>query len=275
MQRLRLLVVLGFVAMPLAASAGRDPDLEDFFPGLVAEIAANFAPVVVIEGGPDPGTFPADAGEFIDGLFDPTEALGNVSQEISSQIQRVPHGSTVAAFTFEFDSNLNVFTRSTEGLGPLASERAQTTGKGKLNVAFSHSYVDFKVFEGDDLDDIGVSFGGTAPFTALGATGDGDYSYLDWGLMLTATQPLWSYRSIGAVQLVNGFSHAFSARGVPNQGQYSLGGSRSIRGVGVEKEIGRNILLVRAELRQAGFDPWFIEKRRGHVRVRVASAAVV
>ena len=81
----------------------------------------------------------------------------------------------MAAFTFEFDTNLNVFTRSTEGLGPLASERAQTTGKGKLNVAFSYSYVDFKVFEGDDLDDIGVSFAGTAPFVALGESGDASY----------------------------------------------------------------------------------------------------
>jgi outer membrane protein assembly factor BamA len=78
----------------------------------------------------------------------------------------------------------------------------------------------------------------------------GDYNYIDWGLMLTATHPLWSYRRIGAVQIVNGFTHAFSAQGVPNQGQYSLGGSRSIRGMGVEDELGRNILLMRAELRQ-------------------------
>ncbi len=52
------------------------------------------------------------------------------------------------AFTFEFDPATNVFARTTEGLGPLLSERAQTTGKGKLNVAFSYAYVDFDKFEG-------------------------------------------------------------------------------------------------------------------------------
>ena len=72
----------------------------------------------------------------------------------------------------------------------------------------------------------------------------GDYSYMDWGVLLTATQPLWSYRSIGAVQILNGFTEPFSNRGVPNQGQFSLGGSRSIRGVGAEDKIGRNILLI-------------------------------
>jgi hypothetical protein len=48
-------------------------------------------------------------------------------------------------------------------------------------VAFSYSYVDFKVFEGDDLDDIGVSFAGTAPFVALGESGDGSYNYANGG----------------------------------------------------------------------------------------------
>jgi hypothetical protein len=191
----RLLLLCALVALPLTAAA---QDLEDFFPGLVSEIQANFAPVIVIEGGPDPGTFPADPGQFIDGLFDPSAALGNVAEEVASQFQRVPVGSTVAAFTFEFDTNLNVFTRSTEGLGPLASERAQTTGKGKLNVAFSYSYVDFKVFEGDDLDDIGVSFSGTAPFTALGESGDASYNYASGGgfASIQADVPFGPGRSI-------------------------------------------------------------------------------
>lgn len=77
-----------------------------------------------------------------------------------------------------------------------------------------------------------------------------DYEYVDWGVIAGATQPLGSYRTIGAGQLLNGFSHALGRSVVPNQGQYSLGGSRSIRGIGAEEELGRNILLVRAELRR-------------------------
>lgn len=78
----------------------------------------------------------------------------------------------------------------------------------------------------------------------------GDYNYVDWGVSVAATQPLWSYRTIGAVQILNGFTEPLSRGTVPNQGQYSLGGSRSIRGIGAEDQLGRNILLVRTELRQ-------------------------
>ncbi len=78
----------------------------------------------------------------------------------------------------------------------------------------------------------------------------GDYDYADWGYSLVGTHPLGSYRTIGALQVFNGFSHPFGSSVVPNQGQYSLGGSRSIRGIGAEDELGRNIFVVRAEVRR-------------------------
>ncbi len=77
-----------------------------------------------------------------------------------------------------------------------------------------------------------------------------DFDYADWGFSAVATQPLWSYRSIGAVQVLNGFSQPIGSSLVPNQGLFSLGGSRSIRGIGAEEQLGRNIFLVRTELRQ-------------------------
>jgi hypothetical protein len=77
-----------------------------------------------------------------------------------------------------------------------------------------------------------------------------DFDYADWGFGAVATQPLWSYRSIGAVEVLNGFSRPIGSSLVPNQGLFSLGGSRSIRGIGAEEELGRNIFLVRTELRR-------------------------
>ena len=154
----------------LVAPVALAEDLENFFPSLMQEIQAGFRPIIVIEGGPDPGTFDLDDGEFLEGLFNGRDGVANLSEQIGSQAQRNPIGSTIAAFTFEFDPGLNVFTRTTEGLGPLLSERAQTTGKGKLNVAFSYAHVDFDVFEGDDLDEIGVTFDETVPFVIQGQT---------------------------------------------------------------------------------------------------------
>jgi hypothetical protein len=78
-----------------------------------------------------------------------------------------------------------------------------------------------------------------------------DYNYVDWGASLVLTHPVCSYRTIVAGEITNGFSEPLGASRVPNQGLYSLGGSRSIRGIGAEDQLGRNIFLLRSELRQA------------------------
>jgi hypothetical protein len=75
-----------------------------------------------------------------------------------------------------------------------------------------------------------------------------DYGYLDWGYVASGTVPLGTPRWIAAGQLFNGFSHAFNSL-VPNQGLYSLGGSNSIRGIGAEEQLARNIVVLRTELR--------------------------
>ena len=62
--------------------------------------------------------------------------------------------STVSSYTFDLE--LGVPVRSTESLGPILSERATTLGARRLNVGFSYNRIDFKRFEGTDLDDITV-----------------------------------------------------------------------------------------------------------------------
>ncbi len=169
----RLLALLSIV-IPLSASA---EDLADLFPDLVQQAQVGLTPIVTIVGGPNPGTFSPDAGEFVVGTFDATASVDNLSGQIAGQFQRFPVGSTVAAFTFQFDPELNVFNRSTEGLGPLLSERAQTTGKGKFNTSFAYSRVEFSVFEGDDLDEINVGFVGTpVTISSVGAQTTSNYA---------------------------------------------------------------------------------------------------
>jgi hypothetical protein len=76
------------------------------------------------------------------------------------------------------------------------------------------------------------------------------FAYADWGGRLSLTHPLWTHRTILAGEITNGFSEPLGSSRVPLQGLYSLGGSRSIRGIGAEDELARNIFLVRTELRQ-------------------------
>ncbi|HYD48720.1 MAG TPA: BamA/TamA family outer membrane protein [Terriglobales bacterium] len=100
-----------------------------------------------------------------------------------------------------------------------------------------------------------------------------DFDFADWGGSIGVTQPLWSYRTLLAGEVFNGFSTAIGNSTVPNQSRYSLGGSRSIRGIGAEDKLGRNIFIVRAELRQAIYPEFdhnlmdFLILRRGQVRL--------
>ncbi len=64
--------------------------------------------------------------------------------------------STVSGFTFDLERGVPV--RTSESLGPLVAERATTLGKGKLNLAFSYTRIDFKQFEGKDLDSLSLRF---------------------------------------------------------------------------------------------------------------------
>jgi hypothetical protein len=108
----------------------------------------------------------------------------------------------------------------------------------------------------------------------------GDFDYVDWGASVTLTQPLLSHRSIGALQVLNGFSEPLGSSRVPNQGLYSLGGSLSIRGIGAEDTLARNILVVRTELRQDVFPEVdlnlfdLLVLRRGQLRLFADSGRV-
>lgn len=76
-----------------------------------------------------------------------------------------------------------------------------------------------------------------------------DYGYLDWGYIASGTVPLGSPRTVAAAEVFNGFSEAFNSL-VPNQGLYSLGGERTIRGIGAEEQLARNVFVLRTELRR-------------------------
>lgn len=75
-----------------------------------------------------------------------------------------------------------------------------------------------------------------------------DFDFVQGGGSLTYTFPL-RHDTIVAGQVLNGTSAATGRGPIPNQGLFSLGGFRSIRGIGAEDELGKDIFIVRAELR--------------------------
>lgn len=82
--------------------------------------------------------------------------------------------------------------------------------------------------------------------TGLGS----DFDYVRFGGGLGFTHPLLTHRTILAGEVFNGFIEPTGSTSVPIQGLFSLGGSLSIRGIGAEEELARNLFLLRLELRQ-------------------------
>jgi hemolysin activation/secretion protein len=84
----------------------------------------------------------------------------------------------------------------------------------------------------------------------------GDFGFVQGGGSLGLTREL-RQDTVLAGQLLNGYTAATGSGPIPNQGLFSLGGFRSIRGIGAEDELGKGIFLVRAELRH--MLPWRLD----------------
>src|SRR5687768_15472382 len=59
------------------------------------------------------------------------------STALVSQLVSVPLPSPAGGFTYEFDPSLGVFQRTTQSLGPILTERAETVGAGRVSFGFA------------------------------------------------------------------------------------------------------------------------------------------
>ncbi|TAN34270.1 hypothetical protein EPN27_04735, partial [Patescibacteria group bacterium] len=80
--------------------------------------------------------------------------IQNLNSELNSEKGSFPVSSTGGGFTFQYDSELEVFTRTTDSLGPIFAERATTLGKKKINFGFSYTYIDYSKLQGKDLHNL-------------------------------------------------------------------------------------------------------------------------
>jgi len=73
---------------------------------------------------------------------------------IANQLASLPLPSPAAGFTYMFDSELGVYTRSAKGFGPILSERAETMGKDKFYAGFTFQHFRFTSIDGLDMNAI-------------------------------------------------------------------------------------------------------------------------
>ena len=80
--------------------------------------------------------------------------IQNLNSELNSEKGSFPVSSTGGGFTFQYDRELEVFTRTTDSLGPIFAERATTLGEKKINFGFSYTYIDYSKLQGKDLHNL-------------------------------------------------------------------------------------------------------------------------
>ncbi len=77
---------------------------------------------------------------------------------LTSRLAAVPLPSPASGFTYEFDSSLGVFSRTTQSFGPVLAERAETIGKHRFSFGFTYQHFNFDTLEGNDLGNIPAVF---------------------------------------------------------------------------------------------------------------------
>jgi hypothetical protein len=74
------------------------------------------------------------------------------------QLVSLPLPSPAGGFTYEFDSTLGVFRRTTQSYGPIVADRAETIGARRVAVGFTFQRFAFDSIEGLDLSNVPAVF---------------------------------------------------------------------------------------------------------------------
>lgn len=130
----------GLVADPSVAR-----DLNALIPGLYGGDGITLAPAA--PPAPDHSTHFSIAT---------SSSINRLNSQIAAEIGAFPVSSSVGGFTFAFDPTLGTFVPTTETLGPLFAERAQTLGKGKFDLQFASTFFSYDRFDGRGLGHLRV-----------------------------------------------------------------------------------------------------------------------
>ncbi len=86
------------------------------------------------------------------------QALSPLSASVARQAALLPLASPSSGITFSWDEASKIFVESTESLGPIFGERADTIGKYRIYLGFGYQYFKFGSHDGIDLNDLHAVF---------------------------------------------------------------------------------------------------------------------
>lgn len=85
-------------------------------------------------------------------------SLGPLNAAVGSQLTLLPLGSPGSGLVFTYDPTLKTFVASTRDLGPILTERANTTGKHKVSLGILYQRFSFSTLDGANLHKLPASF---------------------------------------------------------------------------------------------------------------------
>jgi hypothetical protein len=127
-----------------------------------AEPLADLLPNLFGKGGillqPTPPAFPIQHQPHFSASSE--AQLNVVNDSLRAQLSTIPLPSPAGGQTFRFDPALGSFTRSSDDFGPIYSQRADTTGKGKITLGFAYQFSNPNKLDGKNLSngDLTVTF---------------------------------------------------------------------------------------------------------------------
>src|ERR1700693_5453667 len=89
-------------------------------------------------------------------LSDFGTTLKPLTEDIGRQTNLLPLASPSSGFTLTYDPSLKTFVTSTDSLGPILGERAETVGRHRLFIGFSYQFFNFNKIDSVNLHDIPV-----------------------------------------------------------------------------------------------------------------------
>ena len=128
--------------------------------GLSDQMFDLFVQSVVLARTPGGGGVVAHTPVFAD---DPivratTGLVSQVSEQIGAEVSNIPLGTSAGGFTYNYDSALGVFNRTTESFGPAFAERAVTQGRGRASFGMNYLHSRYESLDGKNLENGEIKF---------------------------------------------------------------------------------------------------------------------
>ena len=123
--------------------------------GTQSDKLACLVPQVYGVNGINPSISFGQAGTFSTNFL--TDSFRPLQSSIARESALLPLASPSSGITFTWDAAAKVFTSSTESLGPILGERAETIGKSKVFLGFGYQYFNFKNLDGMSLHTLPVA----------------------------------------------------------------------------------------------------------------------